>query len=388
MPVDLALDPELDALRDKVRAFIDDVVVGYEGDPRESAHGPSDGLRRELQAKAKQAGVFAPTVASALGGLGLDHRGQAVILEEAGRSILGPQALNCAAPDEGNMLLLDRIATPDQRARYLEPLASGATRSAFAMTEPPPGAGSDPESLKTTATREPGGWRIDGKKRFITGAVGASFQIVMARTDRGATMFVIDADNPGLNVMRTVGALDASFPGGHGEVHFDECRVDDAAVLGAVDEGFRSAQVRLGPARLTHCMRWLGLARRAHEAAVAYAAKREMFGTTLGQLGMAQALIADNEIDIAASRGLILRAAYALDMEQPARQETSVAKVFVSEAASRISDRSLQLCGAHGVSDDGPLMRIFTEIRPFRIYDGPSEVHRWSIARRALRRAV
>ena len=388
MPVDLGLDPELRELRDRVTAFVDEVVAGYEGDPREGAHGPSDELRAELQEAARAAGVFAPTVATELGGLGLDHRAQAVILEEAGRSLLGPQALNCAAPDEGNILLLDKVATGAQRERYLEPLARGHVRSAFAMTEPAPGAGSDPEALATTAEREDGEWRINGRKWFITGAAGASFTIVMARTGDGATMFLVDGDNPGMRIVRLLDALDTSFAGGHAEVEFENCVVGDDAVLGTAGEGFRNAQVRLGPARLTHCMRWLGLARRAHEAAVAYAAERELFGTTLGRLGMAQALIADNEIDIAASRGLILQAAYALDMEQPARQETSVAKVFVAEATSRISDRSLQLCGAYGVSEDGPLARIFREIRPFRIYDGPSEVHRWSIARRAVRRAA
>jgi acyl-CoA dehydrogenase len=388
MPVDLGLDPGLRDLRDRVTAFVDDVVSGYEGDPRETAHGPSDELRAELQEAARAAGVFAPTVSAELGGLGLDHRAQAVILEEAGRSLLGPQALNCAAPDEGNILLLDKVAAGAQRERYLEPLARGHVRSAFAMTEPAPGAGSDPEALATTAEREDGEWRINGRKWFITGAAGASFAIVMARTGDGATMFLVDEDNPGMRIVRLVDTLDASFAGGHAEVELEDCVVGDDAVLGAVGEGFRHAQVRLGPARLTHCMRWLGLARRAHEAAVAYASRREMFGTTLGQLGMAQALIADNEIDIAASRGLILQAAWALDMGQPARAETSVAKVFVAEATSRISDRSLQLCGAYGVSEDGPLARIFREIRPFRIYDGPSEVHRWSIARRALRRAA
>jgi acyl-CoA dehydrogenase len=387
MPVDFALDPKLQGLCDRVRAFVENVVRDYETDPRADAHGPADELRVDLQAAARAAGVFAPTVPPRHGGLGLDHCAQAVILEEAGRSLLGPVALNCAAPDEGNILLLDKVADDEQRDRYLEPLARGVVRSAFAMTEPAPGAGSDPALLATTARREDGKWRIDGRKWFITGATGAGFTIVMARTGDAATMFLVDADTPGMRIVRRIDTLDAGFSGGHAEVEFRNCLVGADAVLGTVGEGFRHAQVRLGPARLTHCMRWLGLALRAHETAVAYAAERPMFGTTLGDLGMAQALLADNEIDIAASRGLILQAAWALDIGEPARQETSVAKVFVAEATSRIADRSLQLCGAFGVSEDGPLARIFREVRPFRIYDGPSEVHRASIARRAIRRA-
>jgi acyl-CoA dehydrogenase len=199
-------------------------------------------------------------------------------------------------------------------------------------------------------------------------------------------MFLVDADHPGVRLVRTLQTMDSAFAGGHGELDFKDCEVGDEAVLGAVDEGFRYAQVRLGPARLTHCMRWLGAARRAHETAVAYAASRPMFGTRLSSLGMAEQMIADNEIDIAASRALILQAAWALDAGRPARQETSVAKAFVAEAVFRVADRAVQLCGGLGVSDDTPVARIFREIRPFRIYDGPTEVHRWSIARRAVRR--
>jgi acyl-CoA dehydrogenase len=209
----------------------------------------------------------------------------------------------------------------------------------------------------------------------------------MARTGQdAATMFLVDRDNPGMRYVRTIDTIDHGASGGHGELEFDDCQVGQDAVLGAVDEGFRYAQVRLGPARLTHCMRWLGAARRCHETAVAYAARREMFGGRSGDLGMTQQAIADNEIDIAASRALIWQAAYELDCDRPARSLTSIAKTFVAEATFRIADRSVQMCGALGISADAPVGRLFNEIRPFRIYDGPSEVHRWSIARRALRR--
>jgi acyl-CoA dehydrogenase len=260
------------------------------------------------------------------------------------------------------------------------------------MTEPAPGAGSDPSALATRATPVPGGWQIDGHKWFITGADGAALAICMARTSGepgqpgGATMFLIEADNPGMKVVRHIDTLDESLFGGHIELTFDHCFVPEDAVLGAVDEGFRYAQVRLGPARMTHCMRWLGIARRAQDIAVAHAAERRLFGSRLGELGMVQQLIADNEIDIAASRGLIRQACWELDQGRSAAQSTAIAKTFCAEAIWRTVDRSVQICGALGISGDLLLSRFLREVRPFRIYDGPSETHRWAIARRVLRR--
>jgi acyl-CoA dehydrogenase len=389
--IDYSLPPELAALEATVTAFVRDVVIPAE--PRDRpAHGLDPALRAELQEAARAAGVFAPQVDSELGGLGLDHRGQAVIFEAAGYSLLGPQALNCAAPDEGNMHLLGAVGTPAQRERYLRPLAQGQTRSCFAMTEPPPGAGSDPSMLRTRAEPVSGGWRIDGRKWFITGAEGADFCICMARTsdaidgDRGATMFLVDAGNPGWRIERIMDVIDRSFPGGHAEVTFEDCVVPDDAVLGEVGLGYRYAQVRLGPARLTHCMRWLGIARRALDIALERVSTREAFGSRIGELGQAQQLIADSVIDIETSRALIWRAAWALDQGSPARHETSVAKAHVAEAVHRVVDRAVQLTGGYGVSGESLLGRFLAEVRPFRIYDGPTETHRWAIARRALRR--
>lgn len=385
MAIDFTLDDSLLELRDGVRDFISEIVIPAEKQEDPHAHGLSVELLGQLSNAARERSIYAPTAPIEFGGLGLDHRSQAVILEESGRSLLGPPAMNCAAPDEGNILLLHKVATAKQKEQYLRPLCLGQVRSAFAMTEPSPGAGADPNMLRTTAEPTADGWVINGLKWFTTGAQGAAFLIVMARTAEGATMLFVDGNNPGVRLVRTIGTLDSSFTGGHCEVLFENCLVSSDAVLGAVNEGFHYAQVRLGPARLTHCMRWLGAARRAHETAVGYAAGRPMFGDHLASLGMAQQMIADNEIDIAASRALIWQAAWALDIGRPARQETSVAKTFVAEATFRIVDRSLQLCGGLGVTDDAPVARIFREIRPFRIYDGPSEVHRWSIARRSVR---
>jgi acyl-CoA dehydrogenase len=337
--------------------------------------------------------VFAPQVARRWGGLGLDLRAQAVVFEEAGYSLLGPLALNCAAPDEGNMHLLERVATPAQQERYLRPLASGAIRSCFAMTEPAPGAGSDPRALATTATRVPGGWRLDGRKWFISGAAGAGFAICMARSGGapgdpgGATMFLVDADNPGMRLVRNIETLDEGLFAGHSEIVFDGCEVRDDEVLGEVGKGFEHAQTRLGPARMTHCMRWLGAARRARDIALRHASERSAFGRRLAELGMVQQMLADSEIDLAASRALIWHACWELDEGRAAAQHTSIAKTFVAEAVNRVVDRAVQVCGALGISADLPLARLLREVRAFRIYDGPSETHRWAIARRAVRAA-
>ena len=285
------------------------------------------------------------------------------------------------------MALLHQVASPAQRSLYLAPLASGEVRSTFAMTEPSPGAGSDPNHLVTRADRTGHNWVLNGTKWFTTGALGASFCIVMAQTNSGATMFLVDSANPGMHIQRQLNTMDRAFVGGHCIVSFNDCTVSEDDVLGEVGQGFKYAQVRLGPARLTHCMRWLGAARRAHEVAVNYAIERTMFSSQLANLGMAQQLIADNEIDIAAARQLIWSTAGALDAGQPARHETSICKTFVSEAVFRIVDRSMQLCGGSGTLAELPIAQIFSDARAFRIYDGPSEVHRMSISKRAVRRS-
>jgi acyl-CoA dehydrogenase len=377
----------------RTRAFVREEVIPHEdrSDGDVTAAG-GDELRRQLQAGARERGLLAPHASVEYGGLGLSMTGRARVLEAAGSSVFGALAINAAAPDEGNMHLLEQVATGEQREQFLRPLVAGEVRSAFAMTEPAPGAGADPSALRTTAVRVPGGWRIDGQKIYITGADGAGFFIIMARTSGepgargGATMFLAPADAKGIAVGRHVPTMDRSMVGGHCEVAFEGLTVPEDAVLGEVDEGFAGAQVRLGPARMTHVMRWLGAAVRAHETAVEYASERRAFGSTLGDLGLAQHLIAENEIEIAATRALLDVACAALDAGSPAAQETSIAKVFGAEAIDRIVDRAAQLCGGMGVSADFPIARIAREVRPFRIYDGPSEVHRFAIAKRAVRR--
>lgn len=398
MAVELSYSPDVTALVEKTRAFIEEAVLPvedrYGGD---IAAAGGDAVIKELQAAARQAGVFAPHAPVEYGGLGLNMSDRAPVFEAAGYSLFGPAAVNIAAPDEGNVHLLAEVASAEQKARYLAPLAAGDVRSAFAMTEPAPGAGSDPAALTTKAERRSGDWYITGRKWYITGADGAAFFIAMARTSGepgqrgGATMFLVPADAAGLTVGRHLQTLDRSMVGGHCEVLFDDVRVADDAVLGEVDRGFEYAQVRLGPARMTHVMRWLGAARRGHDTALAHVVERQAFGSTLGELGMIQNMVADNEIDIAATRALLVRACWELDQGSAAGDATSIAKTFAAEAIFRIVDRSVQMCGALGVTEELPPARLSREVRPFRVYDGPSEVHRWAIAKRrvgAARRAL
>ncbi len=374
---------ELD-LEKRTRAFIREVVVPYERDPRCTAHGPADGLIRELRAQAKNAGLLAPHVSPRWGGLGLNHRETATVFRAAGYSFLGPLALNCMAPDEGNMFLLEKVATPEQQTRFLAPLAAGETRSAFLMTEPD-GAGSDPELLTTVAQRDGDHWVIDGRKWFITGADGAAFAIIMARTGEHATLFLADMNTPGITLERQLDTLDESMPGGHAIVKLEGVRVPASQVLGAVNEGFKFAQVRLAPARLTHCMRWWGAAERAQEVALEYAKRRQAFGKALIEHEGVGFLLAQNDIDLKQTQLMIDYTAWVLDQGHRGTYESSVAKYAVSETLFKIADRCVQVLGGLGVTHETPVGRIFQDLRAFRIYDGPSEVHLWSIAKRLQR---
>jgi len=389
LPVSVVVPAGAEAFRQRVRAFIAGSVIPVEQEAFVS--GVDDALRIRLQDAARAAGVLAPQAPAEFGGGGADFLTTALLLEEAGYSPLGPLATNCAAPDEGNMHLLAMTGSAGQQERYLRPLVAGQVRSCFAMTEPPPGAGSDPAALRCTARRTGGGWVLNGDKQFITGADGAGFAIVMARAEgpgapEGATMFLVDADNPGWQVGDRMRTIDAGTVGGHCHVRLRDLFVPGDAVLGEAGRGFAYAQVRLVPARLTHCMRWLGAAQRAHDVALRRTAGRQLFGAPLGSLGLAQQLIADNEIELAASRALLWQTVAQVAQGTKGTEESSRAKVFISEATGRIVDRAVQLAGGAGVTEESVIGRIYADIRAFRIYDGPSEAHRASIARRALAR--
>ncbi|CAN7247076.1 acyl-CoA dehydrogenase family protein [Pseudoduganella sp. LjRoot289] len=383
--MDFSLSPLLLDLQERTRDFIARVVMPYERDERNTAHGPSEGLRAELIAKARAAGLLTPHASADMGGLALSHVAKAIVFEEAGYSPLGPVAMNIHAPDEGNIHLMEAVATEAQKERWLRPLADGRIRSCFAMTEPAPGAGADPSMLATTAVRDGDHYVINGSKWFITGALGASFAIIMAKMEDGtATMFLSDMDRPGIRLERLMDSLDSCFTGGHGVLTFENLRVPAGDVLGEIGKGFRYAQVRLAPARLTHCMRWLGQARRAHDAALAYARERQAFGKALGEHEGVGFMLADNEIDLLNARLHIWHTAWLLDQGGRGNIESSMAKVACSEAQWRVVDRCVQILGGRGVTGESIVMRIFKDMRAFRIYDGPSEVHRWSIAKKLM----
>ncbi len=384
--MDFSIPPDLADLRDRTQDFIRNQIIPLESDTRQTRHGPSEDLRRELNALARDAGLLAPHVGEAFGGLGLSHIGKALVFEQSGYSLLGPLAMNIAAPDEGNMHLLESVGTQEQKDRWLRPLAAGEIRSCFCMTEPAPGAGSDPAALKTRAVQDGNHWVIDGEKWFITGADGAGFAIIMAVGEDGrATMFLADMNTPGIEAVRTMDSLDQGFPGGHCVVRFHGLRVPASDILGEPGKGFRYAQVRLAPARLTHCMRWLGAAKRAHAIAAEYAGRREVFGHKLGEHEGVGFMLADNEMDIRMARLAIWHTAWVLDQGERGGTESSMAKVVCSEAIWRIVDRCVQIMGGQGVTGETLVERIFREVRGFRIYDGPSEVHRWSIARKVMK---
>ncbi|WP_426958961.1 acyl-CoA dehydrogenase family protein [Muricoccus radiodurans] len=380
------------AIAARVEAFVREVVIPYEGDPRRGSHGPSDDLVRELREKARAAGVLTPHILP--DGTHLTQVETATVLRKSGLSPLGPVAVNTMAPDEGNMFLLGKIGTPEQKARYLAPLVAGA-RSAFFMTEPAAegGAGSDPSMLRTTATRTNAGWVINGRKAFITGAQGASVGIVMARSTPpgekvAATMFLVELPHPAIRIERVLDTIDGSMPGGHAVVAIEDLRVDDTAVLGAADEGFRYAQIRLAPARLSHCMRWHGAATRAQEVATAYAVRRQAFGKLLIDHEGVGFMLAENEIDLQQAALMTDWCGAALDAGLPGTRESSMAKVAVSEALYRVADRCVQVMGGTGVTGDTVVEGVFRDLRAFRIYDGPTEVHKWSLAKGIKRAAL
>ncbi|PHV67567.1 acyl-CoA dehydrogenase family protein [Williamsia muralis] len=378
------------SLKARMQTFITDEVIPVEIDVIRNNLRVTDDMRLDLQEKARAAGVFGPLSSREHGGLDLSLTELIDVMEVAGTSLLGPISVNCSAPDDGNIHLLEHAGTPEQKERYLAPLASGTVRSSIAMTEPAPGAGSDPSMLMTSALQTPTGWIINGDKHFTTGADGAAFFICIADTAHGATMFIVDADNPGVEVVERMTTLDRCVPGGHCIVRFADCEVGDDARLGEVGSAMVYAQARLAPSRVIFCVNWLGVAIRAHHLACRHVTTRTSFGSPIAESGFAQAMIADTEIDIAASQGLIRRAAEVIDAQGPAasdaRHDASVAKAFVAEAVWRILDRAVQLHGGLGVCEDHLVARFLVEARAFRIYEGPTEVLRWSIARRALRR--
>jgi len=376
------------AMGDRVETFVRNIVVPYERDPRAGAHGPSGELVDEMRAKARDAGVMTPHIRQ--DGGHFNQLDTAYILKKSGLSPLGPVACNTMAPDEGNMFLIGKAGSPEQKERFLKQLVSGEARSAFFMTEPAAegGAGSDPSMMKTEAKLDGNHWVINGRKTYITGAQGAKVGIVMANSAEGACMFLVDLPNPAIKIDRVLDTIDSSMPGGHAEVTIENLRVPADQMLGQPGQGFRFAQIRLAPARLSHCMRWHGVATRAQEIATNYACHREAFGKLLIDHEGVGFMLAENQIDLKQAELMIDWCANALDAGGDGNVESSMTKVAVSEALFRVADRCVQVMGAQGVTGDTIVEQLFREVRAFRIYDGPTEVHKWSLAKKIKKAAL
>ncbi len=390
--MDFTIPPHVKDIARRVRQFVDEHVIPLEERLAKTGADLTLADVQGLRQKAKSAGLWAPTMPKALGGMGLNVQEIVPIFEEAGRSLIGPLAIHASAPDEGNMHLLHMFANDEQKERYLRPLVAGEIFSAFSMTEPPPGAGSDPTMIRTQAVRQGDEWVINGHKWYSSNGEVASFFIIMAQTNpdvpahQGCTLFLAPADTEGIHIVRDVPTMGPKDFGGHVEIRYDNLRLPHSAILGKEGEGFALTQARLGPARLTHCMRWTGIAQRALEIAADYAATRHAFGGPLSSHQSVAWMLADSEMDLHISRLLIHQAAWVLAQGEQARNETSMAKIFVAEAVNRVLDRAVQICGGMGISRDLPLATWYEKARAFRIYDGASEVHRMVVSRGVLKK--
>ena len=386
--MDFTISPELDRLRGRVADFVAERLLPLEADPASfDAHENIDlALLERLRAEARAAGLWCLQLRPETGGLGVGRVGMAVCYEAMNRSIFGPVVFNAAAPDDGNMMMLEAIGTPGQRERWLAPLVRGEVRSAFAMTEPAPGGGSDPSMIRTRAERQPDGcYRITGHKWYITGAAEAAHFTLMARTSddprRGLTAFQFHRDQPGWRILRRIPIMGPEEHGGHCELAFDGLVVAPEDVLLGEGDGLKVTQIRLGPARLTHCMRWLGLAKRCVEIAEAYAAERTGFGVRLADRESVQLMLGGLAMDIEIGRLLVMKAAWELDRGGFARKEVSMAKVQCAGVLHRAADTGIQITGAKGYSKDTVLEWIYRYARQARLVDGADEVHRMVLNR-------
>ena len=387
--IDFSIPPDLEAMRQSVASFMETNVYPNEGGIVEDEGLPID-LESELQRKVKAQGLWAPNLPREWGGMGIGFIGQALVNEIIGRSVVGPRIFGNAAPDAGNAELLLIAATAEQKDRYLRPLAAGEVRSCFAMTEPEV-AGSDPTGLRTTAMLEGDEWVINGHKWFISGAIGSTFAIVMAVTNKEAdshdraSMIIVPTNTPGFKIIRAVPVMGSGGVGGHCEIRFKNCRVPKENLLGEPGKGFSLAQARLGPGRIQHCMRWIGAAQRSLDMMCSYALKRHSFGEPLAKKQTVQNWIADSVAEISAARLMTLNAAWKMDRGDDARLEISVIKFFAARVLHDVIDRAIQVHGALGYSKDTPLEMFYRDARAARIYDGPDEVHRQAVAQRILK---
>ena len=384
--MDFSLSPEVDDVRQRVRKFVAREVMPLEENP--ANYDEHENIRLdvldEVRARAKAEGLWAPQMPKELGGMGLPHIGWAAIYEEANRSLFGPCAINCAAPDDGNMNVLSKVATPEQKERWLMPIIRGEARSAFVMTEPHPGSGSDPTMMLTTAEKKNDRYIVRGRKWFITGAAEAKHFILLARTSddprKGMSAFLFDRDDPGWRIDRRIPIMGPEEHGGHCELVFEGLEIPMENRLMEEGDGLKLTQIRLGPARLTHCMRWLGLAKRCMEIAQTYANEREGFGVRLSNRESIQVALGDVAADIEIGRLLTMKAAWLLDQGDRAKTAVSMAKVHVADTLHKAADTAIQINGARGYSKDTILEWIYRYARQARLVDGASEVHKMVMA--------
>jgi acyl-CoA dehydrogenase len=385
--MDFTLPPDLEDYRKRYRAFVAEHLLTLERDP--DAWDDHENIRldvlEKMRAKAKAAGLWAPQMPKERGGQGLPVVGMAACYEEANYSVFGPVTFNCAAPDDGDMIVLNKIGTEAQKTRWLQPIIDGKVRSAIVMTEPAPGAGSDPTMMLTTAEKKGDIWVVHGRKWFITGAGVAQHFILIAKTSgdkrKGLTAFMFDRDQPGWRIVRRIPIMGPEEHGGHCELEFDGLEIPDENRLMNVGDGLKVAQIRLGTARLTHCMRWLGLARRSMDIAADYVSRREAHGSKLADRESVQWLLGEAAMQIEIGRLLVMRAAAKLDQGDYARKEISAAKIAVADVLHKAADTAIQLNGARGYSKDTILEWIYRYARQARLVDGASEVHRMVLAR-------
>ena len=384
--MDFHVPAHIETLRRQIAAFVEDEVLPLEADP--GAYDDHQNIRLDLldalRAKARAAGLWTLQIGTAeRPPIGM--AGMAVCYEAMNRSIFGPAAFNSAAPDDGNMMVLKRIATPEQQARWLAPIAQGRVRSAFVMTEPHPGGGSDPSMIATRAERRGAEYVVHGRKWFITGAGEAAHFILIARTSddprRGLSAMMFHRDQPGWRIVRRIGIMGPEEHGGHCELEFDGLVVPAENLLMAEGDGLKVTQIRLGPARLTHCMRWLGLAKRCVEIATEYAGRRQGFGVRLADRESIQMMLGGLAADIETGRLLVMKAAWHLDRGERAQVQISMAKVHVANLLHRAADTAIQINGARGYSTDTVLEWIYRYARQARLVDGADEVHRMVLNR-------
>jgi len=385
---DFTLTAEIREMRQRVRSFMDEHVYPNEELLAEGG-GEAEALMKDLQSRTKAMGMWAPHLPAEAGGMGIGFMPYVYINEILGRSFFAPRAFGAQAPDSGNAEILWQFGTPEQKERWLKPLVEGDVRSCFSMTEPEV-SGADPTTLRTTAVRDGDDWVINGHKWFTSGAIGASFAIVMCVTDpegstyRRMSQIIVPTDTPGFEIVRAVPVM-GETAGNHCEIRYTDCRVPVTNTLGQPGDGFMIAQKRLGPGRIHHCMRWLGQMQRAFELMCRRALERVAFGSTLAQKQTVQNWIADSVAEIQAARLLTLHAANKVDQGDEARVEISLIKFWGSRILIDVIDRAIQVHGALGVSGDTPLEAMYRQARAGRIYDGPDEVHRMVVARRVLR---